>query len=141
MVERFHLFYAAAVANELKEAFPSGRECWRLARKKALSEAPTPLETVKEFGPGERSAINLALEHRDWVLLLDDRRPSVAAGRLGLRVMCTPVLTAELYAEGELDIRQALAVLARLSAMQTVSPNLLAAAMNQLARVRKERGD
>jgi hypothetical protein len=60
----------------------------------------------------------------------------------GLRVLCTPVLVVDLCTEGKLDARQALAALARLAAMQTVSPNLLAAALAHLgiAWTKQERG-
>ena len=140
MLERFRLHYAPAVAAEMREEFPSGRECWRLAREGVLIEAVPQIEEVRDFGPGEWAAINLALEHRDWVLLIDDRRPFLEAGRRGLRVLCTPVLAVELYSEGDLDAGQALGVLARLSALQTVSSDLLAPALAYMEAAWKERG-
>ncbi|MBI3977337.1 MAG: hypothetical protein HY331_04040 [Chloroflexi bacterium] len=129
MLERFSLNYAPAVAAELREDFASGREFWRLARQGVLVEAVPRSEEVKSFGAGERAAINLALEHRDWVLLLDDRRPLLGAQRLGLRAVCTPVLVADLFDEGRLSPAQALQALARLTALKTVSPALIEAAL------------
>lgn len=137
-MERFRLYYNPAVAAELLEEFPSGREFWKLAREEALFEVVPELSQVTEFGPGERAAINLALEHRDWLLLIDDRRPFLEAVRLGLRVLCTPVLVVQLYTEGRLDPRQTLEALARLAGMQTVSPALLSAALAQLGAAWKE---
>jgi predicted nucleic acid-binding protein len=90
------------------------------------------------FGLGERAALNLALEHQDWVLLMDDRRPFLEAVRLGLQVLCTPMLIVQLYTEGTVERREALEALARLAALQTVSPTLSAAAIAQLRRVGEE---
>jgi hypothetical protein len=138
VLDRFRLHYAPAVGAELREEFSSGREFWRLAREGELVEASPELEEVRGFGRGEQAAINLSLEHRDWVLLIDDRRPFLEAERLGLRVLCTPVLVVDLYMEEKLDARQALEALARLAALQTVSPNLLAAALAHLGAAWKE---
>ena len=138
VLDRFQLHYTPAVGLELREEFSSGREFWELARRGVLVAASSELEVVTEFGPGERAAMNLTLEHRDWVLLMDDRRPFMEAGRLGLRVLCTPVLVVDLYMEEKLNARQALEVLGRLAALQTVSPNLLAASLAHLGAVWKE---
>lgn len=138
VLDRFRLHYTPAVGFELREEFSSGREFWRLAREGVLVEASPELEGVTGFGPGERAAINLALEHRDWVLLMDDRRPFLEAERLGLRVLCTPVLVVDLCMEEKLDARQALEVLGRLAALQTVSPDLLAASLAHLGAALKE---
>ena len=119
------------------EEFASGREFWNQVRQGFLLEAVSDVEQVAEFGLGERAAINLALGHRDWVLLIDDQRPFVEAVRLQIQVLCTPVLVVELFLEQALDARQALGILARLAAMQTVSPNLIAAALAQLGRAHK----
>lgn len=137
VLERYRLFYAPAVAKELREEFPSGREFWSLLRAGIMTEAVPTNEQVKRFGPGERAAINLALEHRSWVLLMDDRRPFREAMDLGLRVLCSPVLAVELYTDGRLDETQVMEVLARLAAMQRVSPELLRSALAQLGRAWK----
>jgi predicted nucleic acid-binding protein len=108
VIERFRLYYPPAVAAELLEEFSSGREFWKLVREVALFEVVPELGQVTEFGPGERSAINLALERPDWLLLIDDRRPFLEAVRLGLQVLCTPVLVVQLYTEEILDARQVL---------------------------------
>ena len=46
--------------------------------------------------------------------------------------MCSPVLVLALYEEGQLDAAGALAALARLAALGTLSPHLLASAVAQL---------
>ena len=140
LLERYALYYTPEVAAELRPSFASGRESWRLAQEGVLVEAPACLREVQSFGLGERSAINLALEHRDWILLMDDRRPLLEATRLGLRVLSSPVLALQLFSEGRLDATRTLQVLARLAALQTVSPDLLAAALAHLGRTWQERG-
>jgi len=132
VLARYDLRYPPAVAAELVERFPSGREFWRLARAGLLVEVVPTTSQLQEFGPGEREAINLALEHQDWVLIIDDQRPYQAAARLGLNVLCSPVLTVALATEGALPTSDALAILARLAAIRTVSPVLLTAALAQL---------
>ncbi|MBI4310687.1 MAG: hypothetical protein HY681_02805 [Chloroflexi bacterium] len=141
VLELFAIHYAPAVALELRETFPSGREFWRLAQEGQVTEAVPKLEVFRSFGPGERGAINLALEHRDWTLLMDDRTPFVESVRLGLKALCTPVLVAQLFVEGALDAPTALEALARLAAMQTLSPDLLALALAQIGKARKEKGE
>ncbi len=135
VLARYRLHFVPAVAGELKEEFRSGREFWGLVRADAIQATTPSLQQTQEYGAGERDAINVALEHRDWVLLIDDRRPLLAATELGLSVLCTPVLTADLYREGKMNGRQALEILARLTAMNTVGPDLLATALAQLGRV------
>jgi hypothetical protein len=137
LLGRYDLRYTPEVAGELFESSPGGREFWRLVREGALVTAMSSAQPVREFGAGERAAINLAFEHQDWLLLMDDYRPFQAAVQLGLRVVCTPVLAVALYHEGRLGAEGALALLARLAAMQTVSPHLLAAALAQLAASRR----
>ena len=140
--ERYRLRYAPAVAGELREEFPSGRAFWARVRSGELAEAAPSGETVREFGAGERAAINLALEHPEWVLLLDDQRPFRHAADRGLRVICSPVLVVALYEEGRLDAAGAIAGLARLAALGTLSPHLIAAALAQLgATYRTKEGD
>ena len=139
LTARYRLHYAPAVAVELREAFPSGRAFWARVRGGELAEAGAEREAVREFGAGERAAINLALEHPEWVLLLDDQRPFRAAAERGLRVICSPVLVVALYEEGRLDAAGAIAALARLAALGTVSPHLLAAALAQLGAAHKTR--
>jgi predicted nucleic acid-binding protein len=120
------------VAAELVESFPSGREFWRLARGETLVEVAVTLSEVHEFGPGEREAINFALEHRERGVLMDDHRPLGEAAHLGLNVLCTPVLTVALATDGSISASEAVATLTRLAAMQTVSPTLISAALAQL---------
>jgi predicted nucleic acid-binding protein len=131
-LKQFTLYYAPAVAGEMSEEFASGREFWRLAREGVLAEVAPKMDRVRAFGPGERGAMNLALEHPDWLLLIDDRRPLQGAQQLGIRTVCTPVLIVDLYHRGLFDLRGAFRTLARLSAMQTVSPILIEAAVVQL---------
>jgi predicted nucleic acid-binding protein len=140
VLDLFALFYAPAVAAELSEEFASGREFWRLAREGVLTEATPGLDEIRLFGPGERAAMNLALEHAEWLLLVDDRRPLQEAQRLGLKTICTPVLIVDLFHEGRVGLEEALEALARLTAMQTVSPSLLQAALAQLEVERRRKG-
>ena len=84
--------------------------------------------------------MDLAMEHRDWVGLIDDRRPLAEAARLGLQVLCSPVLAVELYKSEALRLDEVVKVLARLATMQTVSPELLELALVQLARAREAGG-
>jgi predicted nucleic acid-binding protein len=140
VLDRYALRYAPAVAAEVKASFPSGREFWSRVGTSDLREASPEKESFQEFGPGERGAIQLALEHRDWLLLLDDQRPFVAATSMGLKVICTPVFAVALHQAGAFDARQTLTVLARLAAMQTVSPHLVAAALAHLGAQEKARG-
>jgi predicted nucleic acid-binding protein len=137
----YRLRYPPAVAAELKESFPSGQEFWRLARKGQLEEVMPGLTQVQGFGSGERASLNVALEHRDWVLLMDDQRPFQEAIRLGLKAVCTPVLVVALFSKGVLSAREALEILGRLAAMQTLSPHLLSAALAQLGRSFSEKGE
>jgi predicted nucleic acid-binding protein len=139
LLERFQLHYAPAVASELREEFQSGREFWKLVREGVLLEAVPALNELRGFGSGERAAINLALEHDEWILLIDDRRPSLEAERRGLRTLCTPVLVVDLYVSGQLTFQQAYEALARLAALQTVSADLLTMALAQLEAAGRER--
>ena len=68
---------------------------------------------------------------------MDDRRPFREAMDIGLRVLCSPVLAVELYTDGRLDETQFMEVLARLAAMQRVSPGLLGSALAQVGRAWK----
>lgn len=138
VLDLFDMHYAPAVAAELREDFASGREFWMLAREGILVEAIPNLDEVRAFGPGERAAMNLALEHPDWLLLVDDRRPLQEAQRLGIRTICTPVLVVNLFHDDRLEIWEAVQALARLEAMQTVSPTLIQAALAQLEVERRK---
>jgi predicted nucleic acid-binding protein len=135
---RYLLCYAPDVAGEMNQTFSSGREFWRLARGGLLTQVPAEMDQVKDLGPGERAAINLALEHPDWILLLDDQKPYQEAVQRGLRVLCSPVLVAAMFSEGALDVSHAMLALARLAALQTVSPHLLAAAITHVGRSWKQ---
>jgi len=100
----------------------------------------TPTVIVLErFGPGEREAISLAAQHREWTLLLDDLRPFRAAVEMGLVPVSTPAYAASLYERRVLDEVGVLTVLAQLAARGTVSPQLLALALTQVATILKER--
>ncbi|MGI8552523.1 MAG: hypothetical protein ACR2PL_17300 [Dehalococcoidia bacterium] len=131
ILKAYDLWYTPAVAAELKDSFPSGQEFWRLATAGIVREIAPQTQQFREYGPGEQAPINVALEHRDWLLFLDDQRPLQAAAGSGLQVLCTPVLTVAFYVEGTLSAEQSLRVLARLAAIQTVSPTLLAVAVAQ----------
>jgi len=70
--------------------------------------------------------------------LLDDQKPYQEAVQRGLRVLCSPVLVAAMFSEGALDASRAMLVLARLAALQTVSPHLVAAAIAHVGRSWKQ---
>lgn len=134
VLERFALHYTPQVANELPESNPGGREFWRLVRAGEVIEIEPTTSPVREHGVGERSAINLALEHPDWALLIDDRRPFVAARRMGLMVICSPVLVVWLVGEGVLRDDEGERLLRRLAEFNTVSPHLISEAALMLRR-------
>lgn len=133
VLRRYALHYAPAVATELPERFPSGREFWRLARAGEITPVAPRQDLVGRFGAGERAAISAALEHRDWVLLLDDRRAYMWAVARGLRALCTPLLVVERWREAEIDRAEALRLLIELERAKTLSPELLEVARSLMA--------
>src|SRR5579883_322578 len=135
LLARYRLTYPPAVAAELSERFASGREFWRLVRAGELDEVSPTRENVRQFGPGERQALNVALEHRDWVLFIDDRRPFEEAIRLGLQAISSPALVVLLAREGAMSTEEALATLARLAALGRLSPRLIDAASAALQQL------
>jgi hypothetical protein len=141
VIDLYTLRYAPSVGSELSPSFPSGLEFWRMVGGGVLLEIAPERDAIREFGPGERAAISLAMEHRDWTLLIDDQRPFQAAVQMGLRVICTPVLAIALFDQRRLSAEETLVALARLAAMQTVSPQLLALALAQLGIAIKQRED
>ena len=140
VLDEYRLYFSPAVAAELRPSFPSGEAFWQLVRAGTVAEVVAVAEPFQEFGPGERAAINLALQHRDWTLLIDDQRPLRAAVELGLPAVCTPVLVVALFLQGTIDAAQCLQALARLAALQTVSPALLTAALAQLGQALAGKG-
>lgn len=139
LLEDFDVTVAQAVADELPETYPSGARLHGLVREHRV-HLQEPVSTVLElFGPGERSAINLAMEHSDWTLLMDDVRPFRAAENLGLAPVSSPAYAASLYGRGILDKQAVLTALARLAARSTLSPQLIDLALGQVATIAKER--
>lgn len=139
LLEDFDLAVPQAVADELTEDYPSGARLHRYIREGRIGVQDPHSAAIDRFGPGERAAINLAIEKRDWVLLMDDWRPFRAAEELGLAPVSSPVYAAALYRRRVLDERTVLNVLARLSARSTVSPQLIGLALGQVAQTAKER--
>ena len=139
LLEDFALYLAPAVERELPETYPSGARLHRLIEKSRITLAAPTVMVLERFGPGEREAISLAAQHREWTLLLDDLRPFRAAGEMGLRPVSTPAYAASLYERHVLDEVGVLTVLARLAARGTVSPQLIALALTQVATILKER--
>jgi predicted nucleic acid-binding protein len=131
--------YTAAVSVELDPRFPSGRTFQRLVQSGALIEVVSQRDAITEFGSGERSALNVAIEHPDWILLIDDRRPFEEAERRGLRALCSPVLVVVLYAQGALREATATRILAALRASGTLSPRLVDASAALFDQVRRAR--
>jgi predicted nucleic acid-binding protein len=140
LLEDFELYVARAVAGELSEDYRSGARLHGLIREGRLHLRDPGRDELDRFGPGERAAINLALENRDWVLLMDDLRPFRAAEELGLAPVSSPVYVASLYRRGVLHERAVLEALARLSARSTVSTQLIDLALSQVAQISKEGG-
>jgi predicted nucleic acid-binding protein len=130
--QRWTIWVAPQISAEMNELYPSGQEFRRRVRSRQVGErAPAALH-IQEFNLGERAAISLALEHPDWLFLIDDYRPHLVAGRLGLTVISTPTLVLALYTEGTITAEAALVFLGRLAAMGTVSPHLFVASLAQL---------
>lgn len=125
MVRRYALRQPAAVAAELPDRHPSGREFRRRAQAGELEEVNPQRDWVGRFGPGERAAISVALEHRQWTLLLDDVRAFEWAAGRGLRLRCTPLLVVDLYLEGAVPATEALRLLADLGRRRTLSQGLI----------------
>lgn len=139
LLEDFALCIVPAVERELPETYPSGARLHQLlAEGQVTLEAPKVI-VLEQFGPGEREAISLAAQYREWTLLLDDLRPFRAAAEMGLAPVSPPAYAASLYGRGVLDEAGVLTVLARLAARGTVSPQLIALALAQIATTLKER--
>lgn len=128
-----------AIAEELPGSYPSGARLHGLIGEGQV-RVQGPVSTVVErFGPGERSAMNLAMENPGWALFMDDLRPFRAAEELGLSPVSSPAYAVSLYRRGALDKQGVLAALARLAARSTVSPQLIELALSQVATIAKER--
>ena len=139
LLEDFDLAVAPAVADDLTEDYPSGARLHRHIREGNIRVRKPQTAEIDRFGPGERAAINLPIENRGWVLLMDDLRPFRAAEQMGLAPVSSPVYAASLHRRGVLDEQTALTVLARLAARSTVSPQLIDLALSQVAQTAKER--
>jgi hypothetical protein len=138
-LEDFALYIVPAVERELPETYPSGARLHRLLTEGRVTLAAPEVIALEQFGPGEREAISLAAQHREWTLLLDDLRPFRAAVEMGLTPISTPAYAASLYGRRVLDEAGVLTALARLAARGTVSPQLIALALAQIATTLKER--
>jgi predicted nucleic acid-binding protein len=139
LLEDFSLTIAPAVERELPETYPSGARLQRLIEHERIFVAVPARVVLERFGPGEREAISLAMQHREWTLLLDDLRPFRAAQELGLAPVSTPAYAVSLYERRVLDDVEVLLILARLAARGTVGPRLIALALTQVATVLQER--
>ena len=139
LLKDFDLWVVPEVTRELIESYPSGAYLHRLIADQQIQVQRSKDSVIERFGTGERSAISLAAEHRNWTLLLDDVRPFHAAQEMGLNPVCSPVYAVSLYERDTLDGGAVLAVLARLAARSTVSPQLLALALRQVATILRER--
>ena len=139
VLDDFELHCSLVVAAELKEDFEAGRLFWKLVQDGQVLRAESRLDAVTMFGSGERSAMNLALEHPGWFLLIDDWRPLEAAQNLGIPAICSPVLVVKMFREGKLQLGEALRSLTRLTRTGTVSPRLLTPAAALLRLAAKER--
>ncbi len=131
VLDRLTLHYAPDVAGELPETNPPGREFRRLVRDRRLHRIVPRAQRIRDFGDGERAAMNVAAEHPDWTLLIDDYRAYRAGLRLGLDAICSPSLAVTMYHEGELTNEQVLTFLFRLERIGTVSPHHLDSAWDR----------
>jgi hypothetical protein len=138
VLQRFRLHVAPDVETELQPANPSAQEFHRLRRAGVIDLVQPTASPMQEFGRGERAAINVASEHPDWTLLLDDYRPYRTVAGQDIAVLCTPLFAVLLFREGTLDEPAMLRVLSELAAIETVSPHLLAAALAHLGRLFRE---
>ena len=139
VVQRFDLYVSREVAGELSRAYEAGRDFWNLMSEGKIAQADPAPELIRLFGRGERSAMNLALEHLDWVLLMDDRRPYEEASKRGLKAVCSPVLVVQLFRESVLSLVEAHRFLAELEYFDTVSPSLISLARVQMQGIRRQR--
>ena len=139
LLEDYDLWVPSAVAAELTEAYPSGAFLHQLIRAGPVRVMEPATLAVDRFGPGERAVLSLAAQHRDWTLLLDDLRPFRAAQEMGLAPVSSPAYAASLYGRSIIDEGGVLTALARLAARSTVSPQLIALALSQVATTLKER--
>lgn len=139
LLEDFDLWAVPEVTRELTESYSSGAHLHQLIAEQRIRVLGPSAHVLDRFGAGERAAISLAAEHRDWTLLLDDVRPFHAAQEMGLNPVCSPAYAVSLCERGTLDDRAVLAVLARLAALSTVSPQLLPLALRQVATILKGR--
>lgn len=140
VLQRFRLHVPPDVETELQPTNPSAREFHRLRHAGVIDGVQPTSLSVREFGRGERAAINVAIEHPDWILLLDDYRPYRLVAAQDVAVLCTPLFAVMLFREGILDEPAVLRVLSELAAIETVSPHLLAAALAHLGRLFRESG-
>lgn len=140
LLEDFDLWVVPAVVSEFAEPYPSGGHLHQLIADDRIRVEAPPRSVLERFGAGERAAMSLAAEHRGWTLLLDDVRPFHAAQEMGLHAVCSPAYAVSLYERGMLDDSGILSVFARLAARSTVSPQLLALGLRQMATILRERG-
>ena len=91
LLDDFDLHVPSAVAGELSEDYPSGARLHGLIRERAVKVQDAKSAAIDRFGPGERAAMDLAIENRGWVLLMDDLRPFRAAEGMGLAPVSSPV--------------------------------------------------
>jgi hypothetical protein len=141
VLQRFRLHVTPEVEAELQPTNPSAREFQRLRSSGVIELVQAAAPSIQEFGRGERAAMNVALEHPGWTLLLDDYRPYRAVAGRDVAVLCTPLLAVLLFREGALDEPAVLRVLSELAAIETVSPHLLAAALAHLGHLFRQSGD
>ncbi len=141
LLEDFDLTVTTAVLDELPETFSSGVELHARVRNGRIAVDEPHSMLVERYGPGERAAMNLALENPDWLLLIDDVRPFRAAEALGLSPVSSPAYIASLVQRGVVNREAALVRLGRLAARSTISSQLIELALGRIAEITKERGE
>ncbi len=133
VLEDYELTIGPTIAQELPKTYPGGARLHALIEEKRIRVETPKASILERFGPGEREAISLAAQDRAWTLLIDDLRPSRVAEEMGLAPVSTPTYTVALYSRALLSEVEVLTALARLAARGTVSPQLIALALTQIA--------
>lgn len=125
----FCVYYCTSVENEIVTTdasktsliYPQA-QLYLLLKEDGRLHHQEPQKPLTQFGIGEAHAIALALE-KDWVLLINDRRPRAFARALGIQTISVPAFCVFLYASGKITRSAVNGCLKRLA--PTTSPVLI----------------
>ncbi len=104
---------------------------FRLWREDGRLVLADPVRPYGRFGSGEAACIGLALARAGLMLLVNEVRCYVEAGRLGLRAVAVPEVIVRLARDGRIAPNRAEILLERLE--DTTSPQILAEARRAVA--------